>query len=106
MEYKNIEPEEFKKLKEENPDAVILDVRTPPEKQEGYIPGYQMVNFNDPLFPDKLEELDKDKTYLVYCRSGNRSGQACRLMKEKGFKTCYNLDGGIIAWNTIFERED
>ena len=46
-----------------------------------------------------LEELDKNKNYYVYCRSGNRSAQACAIMNQLGFKNAYNLSGGILEWN-------
>lgn len=49
-------------------------------------------------FPEKIGKLNKDKHYLVYCRSGNRSGQACKLMAAEGFTNLYNLSGGIGGW--------
>lgn len=80
--------------------AVILDVRTPEEVEEGYIPGAIHLDiYRGQEFLDALEELDKDKNYYVYCRSGNRSGQACALMQNAGFKQCYNLQGGFMEWD-------
>lgn len=98
MAYKNITAEEFKKIQEENPDAVILDVRTPAEVRQGKIPGAVNMDIMDRQFAEKIETLDKDKTYLVYCRSGNRSGQACNLMADKGVSKVYNLGGGVSQW--------
>ena len=98
MSYENISPSKFKEfMKDAN--SVMLDVRTPEEEVEGTIPGSVLININDPSFPSEIEKLDKSKTYLVYCRSGNRSGKACGYMGSKGFDSLYNLDGGIRAWN-------
>jgi len=97
--YENIEVDQFSALME-NKDAVVLDVRTPAEKSDGIIPGYKLINIMDPSFEEEVSKLDKDKTYLVYCRSGNRSGQACGIMADMGFKNLYNLMGGIGAWNS------
>ena len=48
---------------------------------------------------DELLKVNKEKPVYVYCRSGNRSGQACRIMEELGFENAYNLEGGILEWN-------
>ena len=53
---------------------------------------------NPPNFIQELELLNPSKTYLVYCRSGARSSQACLLMKNKGIENCFNLLGGINEW--------
>ncbi len=98
--YPDIDPRVFKDL--QNKGGVVLDVRAPQELSEGSIPGYELIDFFDPGFRDKLEQLDPEKTYLLYCRSGNRSGKACTMMKEMGFKRVYNLEGGIKAWNNTF----
>lgn len=98
MNYKNISTQEFKDLMKQ-PDAVVLDVRTPGEIYDGVIEGNRLINLYDPEFMNEIQKLDKDKTYLIYCRSGNRSGMACGLMDQLGFKNLYNLEGGIIDWN-------
>ena len=82
-----------------NPDAVVLDVRTEGEYDEGNIANALNIDIHKGQgFIYKLEELDKTKTYYVYCRSGARSGQACKIMSELGFEKAYNLVGGILAW--------
>ncbi len=102
MSYQNIQVEEFKeKMKESN--TKILDVRASEELSEGGIEGHQMINFLDPDFEDHIAELDRDTTYLVYCRSGNRSANACTLMETMGFNNLYNLSGGIKSWNSAME---
>jgi len=50
------------------------------------------------LFMNEIEKLDREKPYLVYCRSGNRSGKACNMMDQLGFGNTYNLIGGMLAW--------
>lgn len=91
--YTDVEPAEFI-AKMAEPNVVILDVRTPEETAEGMIEGAEQLDYNADNFEAEIEKLDKEKTYLVYCRSGNRSGKACALMAEKGFKNLYNMKGG------------
>ncbi len=81
------------------PDFVVLDVRTPREYAAGHLPGAQMLNFFDPDFQQKLGQLDRDKTYLVYCRSGNRSGKVVPMMEKMGFKKVYHLFQGYMGWS-------
>jgi len=78
--------------------VVILDVRTPGEFAEGFIEGAQMIDFQNGNFEAEIGTLDKDATYAVYCRSGNRSGQAVKIMQDAGFLNLYNLEGGVIDW--------
>lgn len=97
IEYIDIDVEAFRE-KMKDPDVVILDVRTPEETALGKIEGAIEMNYLDEHFQEQLDKLDKDKTYLVYCRSGNRSAKASAIMVQKGFKKVYNLKGGYIAW--------
>jgi rhodanese-related sulfurtransferase len=78
--------------------VVILDVRTPGEFAEGYIEGARMIDFQGGSFETEIASLDKDVTYAVYCRSGNRSGQAVKIMQDAGFLKLFNLEGGVIDW--------
>lgn len=78
--------------------VVLLDVRTPEEFNTGYLAGAINMNYNAPDFADQLARLDKSKTYLVYCKSGMRSGNAGKLMSDKGFNTVYTLKGGLNTW--------
>lgn len=86
------------KAKISEPGIVLLDVRTPEETALGMIEGAGQLDFEAANFEAEVEKLDKTKTYLIYCRSGNRSGQACKYMAQKGFKNLYNLKGGYLAW--------
>lgn len=104
MNYNNITPEQFEEIMKTE-EYELIDVRSPQELSEGSIPGHTMINFYEPDFMNKINELDRDKTYLLYCRSGNRSGQACGLMANLGFNKLFNLIGGIGAWNQMKSME-
>lgn len=82
-----------------DPDVTVIDVRTPEEFATGYLAGAKLVDFNAPDFAERIAEFDRSGRYLVYCRSGNRSGQALKVMSELGFTDVADLDGGILAWN-------
>ncbi len=99
-EYKDIDAAEYAELMKDK-NTVILDVRSPQELGEGFVPGYVMISLFDPSFQAKISKLDKSKAYLVYCRSGNRSKTACSMMANLGFDQLYNLKGGVHAWNRI-----
>jgi rhodanese-related sulfurtransferase len=82
----------------ENPDFVIIDVRTVEEYDSGYIEGAINIDHYSKDFTAQLDILDKDKTYLVYCRIGRRSAGARDIMAELGFREVYNMSGGIVEW--------
>ncbi|RYH75544.1 rhodanese-like domain-containing protein [Flavobacteriaceae bacterium 144Ye] len=91
--------EEWAKQLSADTNAVVLDVRTQDEVDEGIIPNAVHIDiYGGQEFISKVEELDKTKNYYVYCRSGNRSGQACAIMNQLGFDNAYNLVGGIAEW--------
>lgn len=97
---KNISKEEWKELVENTENKVILDVRTPQECAEGIQPNAVQLDFLSPSeFLSGAQELDKSKTYFVYCRSGNRSGQACQALANYGISDTYNLVGGMMSWD-------
>lgn len=80
-------------------NTIILDVRTPGEVASGYIPGTSLfIDINSSDFENRILALDTNKTYLVYCRSGARSGRASDFMVNSGFKHVCNLEGGIMSW--------
>ena len=84
---------------EDNPDFVILDVRTQEEFAGGYMEDAINLDYYSETFRDGLNKLDKDKKYLIYCRSGGRSGNALNIMVELDFIEVYNMSGGIIIWD-------
>ncbi len=79
-------------------DLVILDVRTPEEFAAGHLAGAINIDYYASDFEAKLRELDLDVPYVMYCNSGNRSGNTLPLMDSIGFQEVYELDGGIQAW--------
>ena len=84
---------------EADSNAVLLDVRTQDEVEEGKIPNSIHIDiYKGQGFIDEIEKLDKSKNYFVYCRSGNRSGQACAVMSQLGFESTNNLLGGFMEW--------
>lgn len=95
----DLSQEEWEEQLENDDNAFILDVRTPEEVDEGYIPN--AVNIDIYLgqeFVEELKKLDKERNYYVYCRSGNRSRQACAILNSIGIENAYNLEGGILEW--------
>lgn len=92
-----VSPKEFADVIK-NSSVVIVDVRTPAEYASGHLANAVNVDFESADFKSNVAQLDKAKTYAVYCRSGNRSGQAVKVMEDAGFTNLYDLDGGINDW--------
>ena len=86
------------KANEDNPIFTLLDVRTQGEYDEEHLENAYMRDFYATDFRDQLDALSKNRVYLIYCRSGNRSGQAFDMMKELEFTEVYNMLGGITSW--------
>ena len=95
--YTDLKSGDFEKELKNNSNAVVIDVRTRGEFNSGKIPGAINIDLMSADFRGRIAALDKSKTYLVYCRSGSRSAQACTLMAAQGLTTS-NLSGGIISW--------
>lgn len=96
IEYGDITPDEARTLLEDNPDIILLDVRSVEEYEERHIPDSVLIPLQE--LSARVDELDKDETYIIYCRSGNRSRQAFEFLQSKGFEKLYNLMGGITAY--------
>ncbi len=100
---KTISPKEASDLiakHKNNADFIILDVRTPREFKSGHIEKAILLDYHSKTYTDELKRLDKTKTYLIYCRSGNRSGKTLNLIKDMGFSRVYNMDKGIKGWRS------
>lgn len=96
---RDITEKQWNELIANDADAVIVDVRTPAEWNEGIIENAQLINIMQPhSFMDAIDKLDKSKNYYVYCRSGGRSAQACQVMNSIGIQNTYNLLGGMMEW--------
>lgn len=76
-------------------DVFILDVREPHEFAAGHVPGATLIPLGQ--LSSRLSEIPKDKTVVAVCRSGNRSGQATELLRQRGFNA-HNMRGGMNAW--------
>jgi rhodanese-related sulfurtransferase len=100
----------FEAATKKNKKAVILDIRTPKEVSEGHIADAAFIDFMADDFEQKLQGLNKKKTYYVYCRSAKRTIPATEKMKELGFKKVYMLEGGLNNWlssgKEIVKKED
>jgi len=81
-----------------NPNFVIIDVRTQSEFASGHIAAAIMIDFYQANFKARIGELDRNRKYLVYCRTANRSAGAVSIMKDLGFREVYDMSGGITQW--------
>jgi phage shock protein E len=79
-------------------DVITLDVRTPGEFAEGHIEGAINIDVEGASFDSEIANLDKTKSYAVYCRSGRRSIIAVDKMSATGFEKLSNLENGINNW--------
>lgn len=96
----NLTQEEWVEQLEQDDNAIILDVRTEDECDEGIIPNAINIDIHKGQeFISEIEQLDKSKNYYVYCRSGARSAKACEIMNELGIENAYNLLGGMLDWD-------
>lgn len=78
--------------------VIVIDIRNDKEFKEGNIKTSFNLDFQKREFIDNLESLNKEKEYLIYCASGNRSLKASHIMKSLGFKTIYNYKKGYKDW--------
>ena len=90
----------------EEPNSVMIDVRTPVEFSEGHIAEAINIDFQNPNFETEIEKLDKSKNYFVYCQSGNRSGQAVRKIQSLGFKNIFELRGGLNSAQELIQTSN
>jgi phage shock protein E len=77
-------------------DVILIDVREPEEYAAGHIPGVHLIPMGE--VPSRLNEIPTDKTVIVTCRSGNRSGQITDFLRRNGFTRVHNMQGGLLAW--------
>ena len=93
---KEIEAATLKEMIDKGEEIQLLDVRSQAEFSQGIIKGGEFVPLH--TIPLKMNDLDKDKTIVFYCRSGARSAQACSFVKQNAGIEALNLRGGIISW--------
>lgn len=83
-------------IKSEN--QTIIDIRTPNEFKQGHIEGAVNINFFDKNFIEQISNYDKNNPLFIYCRSGNRTSSASRILSKSGFMQVYDLQGGVKSW--------
>ena len=98
FQVKHVDAKRAHALLTSQPEAVILDVRTPEEIKDGHIEGAVFANFYDEDFAQQLTKLNRDIPYIVHCRSGGRSTKALNALEELGFTNITHMDGGINGW--------
>lgn len=98
MKVAEISPAELKQRLADGDDVVLLDVRQPEEHSEKHIPNSILIPLGE--LPARLDEIEqyRNRELIVYCRSGNRSGQACLFLSMQGFVNPVNLAGGMLQW--------
>lgn len=89
---------ELKKLINDDPDLVIIDIRTEHEISDGKIPKAIWMDLSNKDFIQKVTALPKDKTYCFYCASGGRTSMVVPFMEQSGFTKVFDLKGGIVSW--------
>jgi len=94
----SINVQQLKELIKNEPNLVLIDIRTKDEVVEGRIPNAEWMDMSDKDFMSNVAILPKDKTYCLYCASGGRSSMAAPFMETNGFSHVYDLRGGIGAW--------
>lgn len=100
----NITAEELKQRMDSGEQLNIVDVREPHENADFNIGGTLVpLGQIQAMQVDELEEL-KDQEVIVYCRSGNRSGQAAMILETMGFQNVKNLVGGMLKWEEKYGR--
>lgn len=97
----NLNSEEFGQAIGQQNNGIVLDVRTEGEFAAGHLPNAINISYLSYDFWDRIEQLDPNVNYYIYCRSGRRSVRTCTLMKNGGFKSVFNLDGGLNAWTGV-----
>lgn len=101
-EYRQVSNDFVKKIIQSNNDYVFIDVRSPEEIKEGKIENALEIDIKSEDFKTKLDKLDRNKIYIVYCYAGGRSTKATDVMVALGFKRVYNLTSGYRDWKQSF----
>jgi rhodanese-related sulfurtransferase len=91
-----IAPSEAAKWINDAKDLQLIDVRTPAEYAEAHLAKAKLIPLQE--IEGRLAEIDKSKPILLYCRSGHRSGNALKILHDKGFAQAKHIQGGINAW--------
>lgn len=92
---RSIDSRDAKRLLDSKEEIILLDVRTPEEYAEGHLAGASNIDYNNPDFKDRIQQLDPNKTYMIYCAVGGRSGKTLKIMEDMGFKSVFNVSEGF-----------
>jgi thioredoxin len=95
----NLDPKPFSEKITATPNAQVIDVRTPREFAGGHLDNALNIDWLNDTFEANAQKLDKTKPVFVYCKTSNRSPQAAAKLEELGFKTIYNMQGGLLKWD-------
>lgn len=101
----NLNSEEFSNQIKNDNHSIIIDVRTKMEYEQGHIPNAKLIDIYLSTFTSEILELDKNKSYYLYCRSGSRSYHAGLFMIENGFANVLNLRNGVLDWHELLVTE-
>lgn len=99
--YTNLDCETFKRKFKASNKPFLLDVRSPQEFKDEKIPNAYNISIIDPNFKTKINNLNKQRPYFLYCQTGARSRKVCRILGKNGFKEVYNLKGGLKNWEGL-----
>lgn len=95
---KNVTTDEVQKLMKDDPNVVVLDVRTAEEFAAGHIAGAKNIDIMSPDFAKQIAALDKSQTYVIHCAAGGRSARACKAPEVQQLKSVYHMNEGFKAW--------
>ncbi|AIQ64130.1 MULTISPECIES: rhodanese-like domain-containing protein [Paenibacillus] len=99
---KAVTPQEVAEQIQKGKSLNVLDVRELAEWVEGHVEGAKHIPLGQLI--ERHKELDRGQEFIIMCRSGNRSGLACELLYEKGYKVV-NMTGGLTVWNSVLVRD-
>ncbi|HLP41911.1 MAG TPA: rhodanese-like domain-containing protein [Fibrobacteria bacterium] len=87
----------------QNPSTVLIDVREEDEFRDVNLSPTKLIPLGE--FEDRYKEVPKEAPVYIYCRSGRRSRIALEFLKTKGYDNCFNVTGGILAWQNEVDPE-
>lgn len=93
-----VNSKEVKEILKKEKNIIVIDVRTPDEFKEGHVKDAQNIDIREYDAYSKIDKLNHNASYIVYCRTNRRSGMAVAYMMQKGFKTVYQMMDGFMGW--------
>ena len=94
----DVSPKQVAAMLKSKSAPMVIDVRTSDEYKEEHIKGAVVIDVTKSDFAAQLGKLDREKTYILHCRSGGRSSKALKTFKKLGFSKVYHMDDGMIGW--------